>query len=60
MLSVSQLDLPADIESRAQVGIVTLTRASITAYIPLANGRFVMVYLAVPPMNEARAGFEIS
>jgi hypothetical protein len=48
-----------DIGSRAQVGIVTLPRASNTAHIRLANGRFVMVYPVVS-MNEARAGFEIS
>jgi hypothetical protein len=49
-----------DVRSGAQVGIVTLPRASIPAHIRLANGRFIMVYPVVPSMNEARAGFEIS
>jgi hypothetical protein len=48
-----------DIRSRAQVGIVSLPRASNTAHIRLTNGRFVMVHPLVS-MNEARAGFEIS
>lgn len=48
-----------DIGSRAEVGIVSLPRASNTAHIRLANGRFVTVYPLVS-MNEARAGFEIS
>ena len=48
-----------DTGSRAQVGIVSLPRASITAHIRLSNGRFVMVYPVVLSMNEARAGFEI-
>jgi hypothetical protein len=39
--------------SGAQIGIVTLPRASITAHVRLANGRFVMVYPVVPSMNEA-------
>ena len=42
-----------DIGSRAQVGVVSLPRASITAHVRLANGRFVMVYPVVPSMNEA-------
>src|SRR6266446_2176481 len=42
----------SDIGSGAQIGIVTLPRASITAHVRLANGRFVMVYPAVPSMNE--------
>jgi hypothetical protein len=43
----------SDIGSGAQIGIVTLPRASITAHVRLANGRFVMVYPVVPSMNEA-------
>jgi hypothetical protein len=41
------------IGSGVQIGIVTLPRASITAQVRLANGRFVMVYPVVPSMNEA-------
>src|SRR5882724_299998 len=43
-----------DIGSDAQIGIVTLPRAPITAHIRRANGRFVMLYPVVPSMNEAR------
>ncbi len=43
----------SDIGSGAQIGIVILPRASITAHVRLAKGRFVMVYPVVPSMNEA-------
>src|SRR5258707_1818718 len=47
------IDPETDIGSDAQIGIVTLPRAPITAHIRRANGRFVMVYPVVPTMNEA-------
>jgi hypothetical protein len=49
----SAFDPDSDIGPGAQIGIVTLPRASITAPVRLANGRFVMVYPVVPSMNEA-------